>query len=200
MSGFDLTNTKNVIEILEIIQKTANATYELLENLLAWANSQRNEIIFNPEIINLSKIINNIVLLFAESLSSKKITIKNNISESLSVYADKNMLMTVLRNLISNAIKFTYFEKNIYIDFEQNETENLIIIKDEGVGIKEENLSKLFKLTENVSTYGTANEKGSGLGLMLCKNFIDKHNGKIWVESVVNKGSEFKFTLPKQNL
>jgi len=104
--------------------------------------------------------------------------------------------MTVLRNLISNAIKFTSTGKQILITADKNDTEQMITIKDEGTGISPENLLKLFRNTEHLTTFGTNGEKGSGLGLLLCKDFIEKHNGKIWAESELDKGSAFKFTLP----
>ncbi len=114
------------------------------------------------------------------------------------VFADPNMLMTILRNLLSNAIKFTLSNKNIYVSVIGTEIDVLICVKDEGVGIKSENVEKLFKVNDFSTTFGTSGEKGTGLGLLLCQDFVNKHGGKIWVESEVEKGSAFKFTLPEQ--
>ncbi|MEI6141494.1 MAG: GAF domain-containing sensor histidine kinase [Mariniphaga sp.] len=199
ISGYDLSDTKSLIEILQMIQKSANSTYDLLENLLAWASSQRNEIVYAPEAIKLQEIASLTVELFTELTQNKGISIINHIQENTVVFADKNMLMTVLRNLISNAIKFTPNGKQILIATDQNDTEQMITIKDEGTGISPENLLKLFRNTEHLTTYGTNGEKGSGLGLLLCKDFIEKHNGTIWAESELGKGSTFKFTLPIKN-
>ena len=196
ISDYDLSDTKSLIEILQMIQKSANSTYDLLENLLAWARSQRNEIVYAPEEIKLQETVSSTIGLFTELTQNKEISIINHIPENTVVFADKNMLMTVLRNLISNAIKFTPNGKQIQIASDQNDSEQIVTIKDEGTGISPENQLKLFKNTEHLTTYGTNGEKGSGLGLLLCKDFIEKHNGKIWVESELGKGSTFKFTLP----
>lgn len=196
ISGYDLSDTKGLIGILKVIQKTANSTYDLLENLLEWAKSQQNEIVYAPEEIKLKEFASLTIDLFTELAQNKGIRVIDNIPENTIVYADKNMLMTVFRNLISNAIKFTPNGKQIIITTDKNDTEQIITIKDEGMGISPENLIKLFKNTEHLTTYGTNGEKGSGLGLLLCKDFIEKHNGKIWAESVLGKGSAFKFTLP----
>ncbi len=184
ISGYDLSDTKSLIDILQVIQKTANSTYDLLENLLAWAKSQRNEVVYAPEEILLKEIVSLTIDLFTELTQNKGISIIDNIPENTTVFADKNMLMTVLRNLISNAIKFTKKGKQILISADKKETEHIIKIKDEGTGISPENLLKLFKNSEHLTTYGT----------------IDKHNGKILVESELGKGSTFKFTLPIKNV
>lgn len=196
ISGYDLSDSKNLMDILQIIHKTANSTYDLLENLLAWAKSQRNEILFAPEKIKLKEITLLTNDLFAELSKNKHINIIYDVPEDTMIFADKNMLMTVLRNLISNAIKFTPNGKQIRVIADKNDKEHIITIKDEGTGIKPENLTKLFKNTEHLSTFGTNGEKGSGLGLLLCKDFIEKHKGRIWVESELGKGSAFIFTLP----
>ncbi len=200
ISDYDLSDSKSLMDSLKAIQKTANSTYDLLENLLAWAKSQRNEIVFAPEKIKLKEITLLTIDLFAELSKNKQINIIYDVPEDTIIFADKNMLMTVLRNLISNAIKFTSKGKQIRIIADKNDNEHIITIKDEGTGIKPENLTKLFKNTEHLSTYGTNGEKGSGLGLLLCKDFIEKHNGKIWVESELGKGSAFIFTLPVNNV
>jgi signal transduction histidine kinase len=199
LSDDDYSDSKSLKEILQTIQKTATSTYSLLENLLDWAKSQRNEIVFNPQKNSFEETILCTVDLFEETFKNKGIKIKYNIPKNSTVFADKNMLLTILRNLISNAIKFTPNGKKIQISVVQNNDEHVVTIKDEGVGINPENLTKIFKEAEHVSTYGTSGEKGTGLGLLLCKDFITKHNGKIWVESELNKGSAVSFTLPIEN-
>jgi signal transduction histidine kinase len=197
ISGYDLSNSKQLLEILKVIHKTANSTYDLLENLLEWAKSQQNEIVFNPEKINLKDLVFNIMNLFSEVILNKEINIVNEIPEDQFLVADKNMLSTVLRNLISNAIKFTPNGKSIKI-LVANMGENIkISVQDEGTGIREEDLPKLFNSLSPLSTYGTQGEKGSGLGLLLCKDFIERHNGIIEVNSIWGKGSTFSFTLPQ---
>jgi signal transduction histidine kinase len=113
------------------------------------------------------------------------------------VFADKAMINTILRNLISNAIKFTYPGGQIIISAEKTPDELKISISDNGIGIKKETIGKLFRIDENNTRIGTQNERGTGLGLILCKEFIEKHQGKIWVESELGKGSKFSFTIPK---
>jgi PAS domain S-box-containing protein len=196
LSTTDLSDTQSISEILEDIQKSASTTYDLLENLLAWAKSQRNEVVFKPTQVNLHEMIDACTVLMAETARSKNITIYNQASSQQWVYADQNMLMTILRNLLTNAIKFTHSHKNIYLSVFNTDLGVSISVKDEGVGINPENLDKLFKSNDFLTTYGTSGEKGTGLGLLLCKEFVDKHSGKIWVESELGKGSEFKFTLP----
>jgi signal transduction histidine kinase len=196
ISRDDFKDTETLIKILNVIKNSANSTYDLLENLLSWAKSQRNEIVFKPEAISLNKVISEIIDLFSELTREKEICIINNIPDNTTVIADKNMITTVIRNLVSNAIKFTENGKQISLLAYKNETEHIITIKDEGVGIPPEDLSKLFNKNEHLSTHGTNNEKGSGLGLLLCKDFVEKHHGKIWVVSELEKGSDFIFTIP----
>jgi signal transduction histidine kinase len=141
-------------------------------------------------------VINDVVSLSENMAQVKNITITQNISGSFMVYADKNMVSTILRNLISNAIKFTNRNGNISVEEDQNPDVTVITVCDTGVGIDQETLQNLFKLSEKVSLSGTENERGTGLGLILCKEFIEQNNGKIWVESEPGKGSSFKFTLP----
>ena len=148
---------------------------------------------------HLKEIILHTIDLFTELTQNKQIQIIDYTPVNTIVFADKNMLMTILRNLISNAIKFTLNGKQIHIFTNKNENDYLLTIKDEGIGIKSDDLPKLFQNTTNFTTYGTNGEKGSGLGLLLCKDFVEKHGGKIWVESEVGKGSDFKFTLPLCN-
>jgi K+-sensing histidine kinase KdpD len=196
VSDFDLTDTTSLLSILQSVQKTSESTYELLENLLAWARAQQNTVVFSPQILALKDVVQTTLHLVSDSSKNKQITIQNTVAEDVLVFADKNMILTVLRNLITNAIKFTPKGKQIQISAQTNQQEHLVTIKDNGVGIKPENLEKLFKDTENLTTFGTDGEKGCGLGLLLCKEFIVKHNGSIRVESELDKGSSFIFTLP----
>ena len=189
---------------INIIQQGLQNTYKLLENLLIWSQMQQQNIIFKPKKVNLYVLSNEIIVQLSISAKNKLISIKNEISENVYVKADKNMLSTIVRNLISNAIKFTPKGGQIslhgHLGTNENE-QNLfeISIKDNGVGIATEIQSKLFSIEENTSTKGTEDETGTGLGLILCKGFVEKHGGKIWIESEVDIGSKFIFTIPLSN-
>ncbi|WP_195715291.1 ATP-binding protein [Ancylomarina sp. 16SWW S1-10-2] len=190
---FDVEETK---EYLGIINSSTQNTLVLLENLLNWAKSQNGQITFNPQNITLSSILHEIIKLSNSAAVVKKISLIQNELEDIKVYADEDMLKTVLRNIISNAIKFTNSGGNISISAKKEQNQVEIAISDDGVGMNEETINKLFRIETNETTIGTANEKGSGLGLILCKELVEKQGGKIWVESELGKGSIFKFMLP----
>jgi len=179
-----------------MINTSAVQTLRLLENLLEWAKSQTGKILFNPIPINLSELFNEEFNMLNDMAKGKNIELKSSFPDDLTVLADKNMLKTILRNLISNAIKFTHkngkVEVKAIIDNKQVE----ISVSDSGIGMTKETMAKLFRIDANLSTRGTENEKGTGIGLFLCKEFVEKHGGKIWVESESGKGSVFKFVLP----
>jgi len=180
----------------EILSRSAQQNFNLLNNLLEWAGMQMNGIQLKPQIILLEKTVETVTNLLKNNLDEKHIKFTTQISPNLAAVADVNMLETVLRNLLTNAIKFTPNGGSISLSINQSDTETEICISDSGVGISAENIQKLFKIETNSSTPGTNKEKGTGLGLILCKEFVEKNGGKIWVESEEGKGSEFKFTLP----
>ena len=181
---------------IKIVNNTAQNAFYLLEDILMWARSQSGKLSFAPREFNFKISCDKVVEILKPNANNKNITINVIESEKIIVFADINMLNTILRNLISNAIKFTKNNGNIYINAKQNTTDVTISVSDNGIGIAPEILSKLFDITEKYSTKGTANEKGTGLGLLICKEFVEKHGGKLWVASELGKGSEFKFTLP----
>lgn len=183
-----------------LIYSSANNTLILLDNLLNWAKSQTGQLGFNPEKIIFSSVIVEIMSLKKSTAKSKGISLDFLSTDEIEVYADRNMLKTVLRNLISNAIKFTKQGGKINVSAISTQNQVEVTVSDNGIGMNEETRSKLFSLETNESTIGTANEKGSGLGLLLCREFIEKHGGKIWVESILGKGSVFKFRLPMKIL
>ena len=194
-------DNKKLETYIKLINDGLKKTYRLLENLLSWAQVQTGIIKFTPEKINIESLINEIILLMTEAAGNKEIKLISKTENNLLVNADKNMIDTVIRNLVSNAIKFTSKEGDITIKShtitdKNNQKFAEISIKDSGVGITPEIQTKLFSITENISTKGTENEKGTGLGLILCKEFVEKHGGEIWVESEVEQGSEFLFTIP----
>ena len=180
-----------------IIQKTSQHTMDLVMNLLEWSRSQTGRMPYHPETFEIVALINEVAELLNNTALQKSITIYAELPHSALVFADRAMIGTVLRNLISNAIKFTHPKGEIVVSAEQKQDELCITISDNGIGIKKEIIDKLFRIDENNSTLGTQNEVGTGLGLILCKEFVTKHGGKIWVESEVEKGSKFHFTVTK---
>ena len=191
-------NADKCREFGEYISFSAKQSLTLLENLFAWAQSQSGKIKFSPQQIALQPVIREIVSVSDASAKIKNISLGILQSTDIEVYADRNMLMTILRNLISNAVKFTNKGGLVEISAISNEQQNEIIVSDNGTGIEEEIRSSLFILTDNITTKGTDNESGSGLGLILCKEFVEKHGGRIWVKSEVGKGSSFHFTIPRK--
>ncbi len=190
-------NYTGIDKYAHIIKQSSERAMDLLMNLMEWSQSQTGHMEFAPEKLEMVQLINEITLLFDNIAGQKSIVIKRFLPPNAFVVADKAMISTVLRNLISNAIKFTYPGGEIAILVEKNSQSVLrISVHDDGVGIPKNSIHKLFQIDKNYSTKGTNNEKGTGLGLVLCKEFVEKNGGKIWVESEEGKGSDFKFTLP----
>ncbi len=185
-------------ETIDNLRKTSDEAYILLENLLGWAKSQSNILHVLPEPINLKSLASSIMGLLNLSYKTKKIDVENRIPDETIVFADLQMVNSVLRNLLSNAMKFTPANGLIRIHSEIKGDLVEISVTDTGVGIAESDLKKVFNAENPLKTFGTNNESGSGLGLLLCKDFIEKNGGKIWIESKAGKGSTFTFTLPAQ--
>jgi len=164
--------------------------------LLLWAKTQTGQIIYKPEKINLATIIKEVLEISSSIAKIKNITLNYIQSDAIEVYTDVNMLKIVLRNLISNATKFTKTGGHITVRGKLEQTQVEITISDNGIGMKKEIIKTLFDFSTNNTSLGTEKEKGSGLGLVLCKEFVEKQGGIIWVESEYGKGSDFKFTLP----
>mgnify|MGYP006289087875 CR=1 FL=1 len=183
-------------EVLETVKDSASSTYVLLENLLTWARQQKNEIRFQPKSENLSELVNEIMQLKQPAAESKKIRLNQTIEKQLECKFDKNMIHLVIRNLVDNAIKFTPEGGTVDILGEIKDEKVQIAVADSGVGISDEAKAKLFDKYQHYSSKGTKNERGSGLGLKLCHEFVQKHAGEINVESETGKGSRFLFTLP----
>ena len=194
---FDLSSSEGK-HYINILNEQTEDTNGLLESLLTWSRSQSNQISFLPEELDLNELVSETVDGLRNIANLKNISINFSILGSNQIYADKNMLNTTLRNLITNSIKFTPSQGKIDITILERLDNFEFSIKDNGIGLKEENIKKLFNKDENTSTLGTNNEKGTGLGLLLCREFVEKHDGKIWVNSKPGKGSEFIFTIPKK--
>jgi len=199
LAKYDKFDDEKRKKLISSVFDSSTKIYKLLENLLQWACSQTGSIEFEPEEFNLSEIIDSNILLVENLLRDKNIRISNHCSEDQKVYADKNMVNTVVLNLITNAIKFCE-NGTIIIECEQDCTNVIVKIKDTGTGIDPEKLKDLFNITSSKSTNGTWGESGTGLGLILCKEFIEKNNGKIDAKSEVGKGSTFYFTLPRKKI
>jgi two-component system, sensor histidine kinase and response regulator len=191
------TSFEEFREYLDMLRKATDETYSLLENLLSWSKSQRGALQIQAQKIKLSDLVNQAISLMLELAEEKKIDMDNKVHPEILVFADLNMISTVIRNLVSNAIKFTPENGAVIIDAKDKEAFVEVCIADTGIGMSEENLKKIFREEEYFSTFGTNNEKGSGLGLNLCKEFVIQNKGEIFVESEEGKGSTFSFTLPK---
>lgn len=189
-------NYDRIEEFASYIHESSKRAMDLLLNLLEWARSQTGKMEFNPEYADIAALINKTTQLLNDSARQKAITISSALPVKTNVFVDKAMVSTILRNLISNAVKFTNPGGEIVVSAELKQNELLVAVKDKGVGIGKNNLEKLFRIEESYSTTGTNNEKGTGLGLILCKEFIEKHKGKIWAESEEGVGSQFYFTIP----
>ncbi|HAF28680.1 MAG TPA: hypothetical protein DCG75_06490 [Bacteroidales bacterium] len=179
------------------MNQSSKQLYSLLENLLEWSRSQTGSIRIIPEKFSLKKLVDNIIPLFQELMNDKKIKVLIKINPEIKVFADMNMVSTVFRNMITNAIKFSYPDSTFTITAMLVNKLVEIEIADQGIGISEKDQQKIFNIDQSFSNPGTNREKGSGLGLIICKEFIEMNQGKIWIESEPGKGSSFKFTLKK---
>jgi PAS domain S-box-containing protein len=184
---------------IDLIHSISHKTFNLLEDLLLWTKSQSGKLEFKPVMIDFVKTCLETVDQMRTNALSKNITISCSLSGRIPLLADEDMLKVVLRNLVSNAIKFTYPDGKIDVFSEQSESMLTVTVSDNGVGIPEGRINDLFDISKIITTPGTSDEKGTGLGLLLCKEFVEKHSGTIWVESTEGKGSNFKFTLPIGN-
>lgn len=178
------------------ILKASTGTYDLLENLLNWSRLQMGRMEFKPEEANLSALIEESLGVFQAQALNKDILLSSDIADNIILQCDTDMIRTVLRNLVSNAIKFTYPGGRVRIKAIKENGYAVVSVSDTGLGIPESDMVKLFRIDKKVSTPGTEDEKGTGLGLLLSKEFLDKHKGIISVESRLNEGSTFTFTLP----
>lgn len=192
-------NAEEIKETAQNIYRSASNVYNLLVNLLEWSRFQSGKLEVNKTQFNLCEIVNQVIELYAEQSERKKIRIHSQCEDNCNVFADKYMIESVVRNLISNSIKFTPSGKSIEIVCKNlNDDFAEFSVKDYGVGIPASIKSKLFQIDSQISTKGTEQEKGTGLGLVLCKDFIEKNGGTISFESEVGKGSLFKVTIPKK--
>lgn len=184
------------ISFIDRIEELSQGTYKLLENLLEWSRMQTGQMIFSPEEFNLLVELYPTLLLVKQAAQKKDIEFKYTIDNSIFINADVNMISAIIRNLVYNAIKFTNPGGKIILNTRKYDNSVEFSVTDTGVGLENESLENLFQINKSVSKKGTANERGTGLGLILCKEMIEKHGGSIKVESEVGKGSTFSFTIP----
>lgn len=197
-NNFEVFSEEESKEFIDVMNQASKQLYNLLENLLQWSRSQTGSISFNPKPVLVKTMFENTIDNLMVNIENKKIKVNIKVDEKTEVYVDEDMISTVIRNLLSNAIKFSHSGETISIRCTQKIHFVEISVIDNGVGINKNTQEKLFKIDQNITTQGTSEEKGSGLGLILCKEFIEKNNGSIWVDSEINKGSSFNFTLPIQ--
>lgn len=193
------TSTEELKSTIDLLQKTTDEVFSLLENLLGWAKSQSGNLLITKEPIDLMDLGYKVYLLNKGNLKFKNIDFKLDIQPGTIVSADLNTITAVFRNLLSNAVKFTPDGGTISLLAKEVDDKILIEVKDSGVGIPPENLPKLFDSTKHLTTFGTNRESGSGLGLTLCYDFVKKNDGEIWAESTVGKGTSFFILLSKAN-
>lgn len=201
VSGVQDMKLSEIQEFGTLLRDSANNLYKLLENLLEWSRMQRGIVDFKLEYVNLHNIVTQSVNIFKTSAVHKKITIINKVTEDIVLYVDNAMITATIRNILNNAIKFTNENGNVEIGVSSKSNKNMkeyyqIYIKDSGIGMPEDILNDLFKIDKVVSRPGTEGEASSGLGLLLCKEYIDKNNGKLWVESKENVGTTFYIEIP----
>jgi len=195
--GFQTISTEEIQQISVQMRNSAANLFRLLENLLEWSRLQRGLAIFKPKTFLIMSKIAEILTLVLIDANKKNITVHYNISKNTSVYADENMFEVIIRNLVSNAVKFTPVGGNITVSATSLSDKSVSIsIKDTGIGMNNKLIDNLFRLDVVTSRKGTDGENSSGLGLILCKDFVEKHGGELWIESAEMKGSTFHFSLP----
>ena len=196
LTNLNIYKKEQIHDFVNIIHTTSKNAYSLLENLLEWSRSQTGRIQMEPEQINLYNLVEENMELLKGIAEKKRIILTNDIKKDCTAYADQNMINTVIRNLATNALKYTAKGGKVNILSDKKDDKVIITVADTGVGIKPENLDKLFRIDGNFSLKGTDDETGTGLGLILCKEFIRKNNGELKVTSVFGQGSKFFFSIP----
>ncbi len=197
---YDQLSDEEIIHILKEMEESTKTSYQLLDNLLQWAKSQSGKMEIRRITFNINDVVERNIKLLCNISKRKNIKIINKIRTEVYIRADEQMIDTVIRNLITNAIKFTNYNGEITIDVNIENSNAVVSVSDNGVGMQKSTLDNLFKVGHEISYVGTDNEKGTGLGLLLCKEFIQKNGGRIWVESKLGFGSQFYFSLPFVNI
>ena len=188
-------DNEKIARLSKLLNDSAKSGYDMLLNLLEWSRSQAGSLVYQPEKIKLLELVKTNLSNLLETATGKEIKLNFNINEDLLVFADKNMLDAVMRNLVNNALKFTPKGGTVNIGAKKETDSVVIFVEDSGVGINKNDFDKLFREDIKYSNPGTEHEGGTGLGLLLCKEFVEKQGGKIWFESEEGKGTTFFFTL-----
>lgn len=188
-------NIDRIESQLKLINENSRRAYNLLEDILFWSQAQSGKIPFEPVQVNFRELCAEVIDNIRLSAINKNIKIEINVLD-IELFADKNMLTTIMRNLLTNAIKFTNYNGNISVTSSVSDQFVVVAVNDDGIGMDANHVAELFDFTRKVTTRGTEGEAGTGFGLLLCKEFVGKHGGKIWVESELNKGSSFRFSVP----
>jgi signal transduction histidine kinase len=201
LSGLVVQNFQNMDEdeqltALKKIEDSTKLIYNLLDNLLTWSQSQRGDIDYLPEKFLLSNLVNTNINLHKVSAENKGVRITSGVRGELHAYGNREMISTVLRNLINNAVKYSHKGGVIEVNVAEKDDKLEVVVSDQGVGMSRENAEKIFRIDAKVKSPGTQGEKGTGLGLILCKDFVEINKGQIWVESEEGSGSTFHFTIP----
>lgn len=190
-------NYEKIEEYADTIRNSSQRAMDLLQNLLEWSRVQTGRMVFSSENRKIDLLIHEALNLLNETATQKGIVISRNIPANLEARVDQSMFSTIIRNLVSNAIKFSYTGGEIEVELREVNNQIEVSVSDNGIGIQADQIENLFHIDKNQSKPGTQNEKGTGLGLILCKEFVEKHGGKLWVESEYGKGSKFRFTISK---
>jgi len=200
IDDIDVFDKKEIIDIIKPVRDSAGSAYNLLVNLLFWAKNESGETFFIREEILLNDIVEDVLTLFKPNFESKNLTLINKINKEYYVFADEHMIHTIVRNLISNAVKYTNINGEVQLGINSIQESGIeyvkFWVKDDGVGISKENIDKILNSKEFFSTYGTNKEKGTGIGIILTKEFVERHNGKIEIESAENEGTMISIYLP----
>ncbi|MFH0760098.1 MAG: PAS domain-containing sensor histidine kinase [Bacteroidota bacterium] len=198
LNELDEPDRETLKKDLQIIHSCSRQTLSLLENLLQWARAQQGRMVFDPENIDLAKVVEQEINFNGDLARQKSISVQSELPSPFFAVVDPNMIRTVFRNLINNALKFTRPGGLITISCVSKEDENVFVVSDNGVGMSEKVANQIFRIDSKYTSAGTYGEKGSGLGLILCREFVTRHGGEIWVESIEGEGSTFKFSIPLQ--
>jgi len=193
---YESMDTESLKNSISDLNYTAKKMVNLIENLLEWARNQTNMIECKPIKVSVFELVDDTVQILINSANDKNISIYNDINYDMKCFADPNMIKTVLRNLIANAIKYTREGGSVTITAIKKDNFLEVTVSDDGIGISNDDINRLFRIDVKFTMNGTKNEQGTGLGLIICKDFIEKNGGNIWVKSKLNHGSDFKFTLP----
>ena len=195
---YDSLDKRKIFSMVKELEQSQKNSFELLQNLLSWSRMQSGLMKYHPIDYDLYYVVEKLISMNQQKAEQKNIRINNTLQPGLFIYSDSYMIQTTLRNLVTNAIKFTAEKGKITLhakDYDEDFYE--IIVEDTGIGIPQKDINKLFKVETTYSTFGTKNEKGTGLGLVLCRDFVEKNGGEIWVTSEEGHGSSFHFTVMK---